>query len=93
MAKRYLVRGPRVFGLLHKAEIVLRKASTPKLRLAPAPGHRAPAAASSAESVRLARFERPVPTLMPRAVTTASSSESARPAHAGREDRAVSAST
>jgi exopolysaccharide biosynthesis WecB/TagA/CpsF family protein len=66
MAGRYLVRGPRVFGLLHKAEIVLRKASTPKLRLAPAP--------------------------KPRAVTAASSSEPARPAHAGREDRAVSAS-
>jgi len=90
MARRYLVRGPRVFGLLHKAEIVLRKASTPKLRLAPAPGHPAPAAASSAESARLAR---PVPALMPRAVIAVSSSESARPMHAGREDRAVSAST
>ncbi|MHB8474637.1 MAG: WecB/TagA/CpsF family glycosyltransferase, partial [Gammaproteobacteria bacterium] len=35
MAKRYLVRGPRVFGLLHSAEIVLRKVATPKLRLVP----------------------------------------------------------
>ncbi len=29
MAKRYLVRGPRVFGLLHNAGIVLRSASAP----------------------------------------------------------------
>ncbi len=35
MAKRYLVRGPRVFGLLRNAQIVLRKDSTPILRLVP----------------------------------------------------------
>ena len=35
MAKRYLVRGPRVFSLLRKAEIVLRKSSGPVLRLVP----------------------------------------------------------
>jgi exopolysaccharide biosynthesis WecB/TagA/CpsF family protein len=33
MSKRYLVRGPRIFGLLRHVEIVLRKASTPKLWL------------------------------------------------------------
>jgi exopolysaccharide biosynthesis WecB/TagA/CpsF family protein len=37
MAKRYLVRGRRVFGMLHNAAIVLRKASTPVLRLVPSP--------------------------------------------------------
>ena len=35
MAKRYLVRGPRVFGLLRNAQIVLRKSTTPVLRLVP----------------------------------------------------------
>jgi exopolysaccharide biosynthesis WecB/TagA/CpsF family protein len=33
MAKRYLVRGPRVFGLLRHAEIVLRKRAKPVARL------------------------------------------------------------
>jgi len=33
MAKRYLVRGPRVFGVLLRADIGLRKSSTPRLRL------------------------------------------------------------
>ncbi|MDO8595765.1 MAG: WecB/TagA/CpsF family glycosyltransferase, partial [Sulfuricaulis sp.] len=47
MAKRYLVRGPRVFGLLQNAEIVLRKPSTPVLQLVPAPVPPALPAASS----------------------------------------------
>jgi exopolysaccharide biosynthesis WecB/TagA/CpsF family protein len=33
MAKRYLVRGPRVFGLLRRADIVLRRPATSRLRL------------------------------------------------------------
>ena len=37
MAKRYLVRGPRVFAVLLRAEIGLRKSSTPRLRLVPTP--------------------------------------------------------
>jgi exopolysaccharide biosynthesis WecB/TagA/CpsF family protein len=35
MANRYLVRGPRVFGLLRSAEIVLRKGSKPVLQIVP----------------------------------------------------------
>lgn len=35
LAKRYLVRGPRVFGLLRNTEIVLRKGTAPILRLVP----------------------------------------------------------
>jgi N-acetylglucosaminyldiphosphoundecaprenol N-acetyl-beta-D-mannosaminyltransferase len=36
MARRYLVRGPRVFGLLRQAQIVLRPRPTAVLRLVPA---------------------------------------------------------
>ncbi len=36
MARRYLVRGPRIFGLLFGAKIVLRKVSMPILQLVPA---------------------------------------------------------
>ena len=36
MARRYLVRGPRVFGLLRQARIVLRPRPTAVLRLVPA---------------------------------------------------------
>jgi exopolysaccharide biosynthesis WecB/TagA/CpsF family protein len=36
MAKRYLVRGPRVFSLLHSAEIVQRKVASPVLQQVPA---------------------------------------------------------
>jgi len=57
MAKRYLVRGPRVFGLLHNAEIVLRKASTPKLQLVPAPNRTALPAPLSSKLARLAQAE------------------------------------
>jgi len=60
MAKRYLVRGPRVFGLLNNAEIVLRNASTPMLRLAPAPDQLTLPAAPSSEPARLARAKREV---------------------------------
>jgi exopolysaccharide biosynthesis WecB/TagA/CpsF family protein len=58
MAKRYLVRGPRVFGLLHGAEIVLRKASPPMPRLVPTPIQPALLALSSPEPVRLAHAGR-----------------------------------
>jgi len=88
LANRYLVRGPRVFGLLRNAEIVVRKASTPMLRLVPAPSQPAlPAEASpepapfSTKSARPARAERPLPTLRPD-LPPASSPEPARPAYA-----------
>jgi len=57
MAKRYLVRGPRVFGLLHNAEIVLRKVSTPRLRLVSDPNQPILPATPSSEPVRLAHAE------------------------------------
>ncbi|MDO8704276.1 MAG: WecB/TagA/CpsF family glycosyltransferase, partial [Sulfuricaulis sp.] len=88
MAKRYLVRGPRVFGLLHNAEIVLRKVSAPILQLVPAPNQPALPAAHASEPVRLrlvAAIDQPV-------LPAAFSSEPARLAHAERENRAVSAS-
>ena len=57
MAKRYLVRGPRVFGLLQNADIVLRKVpSAPVLRLVPtstAPGGADMATTTHAEPARL----------------------------------------
>jgi len=90
MAKRYLIRGPRVFGLLHRAEIVLRKASAPALRLVPAPNQTALPAASPSEPARLARAEQRVPS--PYRLPTASSSGPARRSHAEREKHAVSAS-
>jgi exopolysaccharide biosynthesis WecB/TagA/CpsF family protein len=89
MAERYLVRGPRVFGLLHRAEIVLRKASTPVLRLVRAPHQPALPAASSAEPAPVARMRRPHRKILP----ASSSAAPAHPAQAGRENRVVSAST
>ena len=56
MAKRYLVRGPRVFGLLRNAQIVLRKSTTPVLRLVPSLPQTTPSATiatAAAEPVRL----------------------------------------
>jgi len=83
LANRYLVRGPRVFGLLRNAEIVVRKASTPMLRLVPAPSQPALPAEASPEPARLAHAER----LMPgphRPLPAAFSTKSARPARAER---------
>jgi exopolysaccharide biosynthesis WecB/TagA/CpsF family protein len=89
MAKRYLVRGPRVFGLLHNAEVVLREASTPKLRLVPSPGQ---AAATYSEPARLAHTERLVSAPSRMALPAVLSSKLARLAQAKGENRAVSAS-
>jgi exopolysaccharide biosynthesis WecB/TagA/CpsF family protein len=92
MAKRYLVRGPRVFGLLRNAEFVLRKASAPILQLVPAPDRPAPPAAYFSEAACIARAERlaPAPNRVP--LPAVYFSEPARLAHAQRENRAVSAS-
>jgi exopolysaccharide biosynthesis WecB/TagA/CpsF family protein len=85
LAHRYLVRGPRVFGLLRNAEIVLRKTSTPVLRLVPAPNQPAlPAAAPSFEPARLALAERRVPAPNRPALPAVFTSESARLAYAER---------
>jgi len=92
MAKRYLVRGPRVFGLLHNAEVVLREASTPKLRLVPAPDQPAPSAPYFSEAACIARAERPVPAPSRMALPVVFSSKLARLAQAKGENRAVSAS-
>ena len=92
MAKRYLVRGPRVFGLLHNAEVLLREASTPKLRLVPAPDQPAPSAAYFSEAACIARAERPVPAPSLMALPVVFSSKLARLAQAKGENRAVSAS-
>lgn len=61
MAKRYLVRGPRVFGLLHNAEISLRRISPPLLRLVPGPHPPAALAAPSNQTMHLAYIERENP--------------------------------
>ena len=57
MAKRYLVRGPRVFGLLRNAEIMLRKSSAPILRLVPTSNPPTLPAAPSTASTHLAANE------------------------------------
>jgi exopolysaccharide biosynthesis WecB/TagA/CpsF family protein len=93
MAKRYLVRGPRVFGLLHDAEIVLRAASTPKLNLVPAPSQQAFFTVSSFGSARLAHAGRFVPAPDLSGLSMASASETARLAHAKHGNRAFSAPT
>jgi len=92
MAKRYLVRGPRVFALLNDAEIVLRKVPTPMLRLVPTLNQPALPAASSSEPARLTRARRLVPAPNRPALPAGSFSGPARLAHAQRENRAVSAS-
>jgi hypothetical protein len=91
MAKRYLVRGPRVFGLLRKAEIVLREESTPMLRLVPAPNQPILPAAFPSAPPRLAHAERLAPSSNRPASPSPVFSE-AHPVHAERENRAVSAS-
>jgi exopolysaccharide biosynthesis WecB/TagA/CpsF family protein len=54
MAGRYLVRGPRVFALLYRAAIVLRK-KVPLLRLVHVPPHGGAAHSASPDSARRAR--------------------------------------
>jgi len=97
MAKRYLVRGPRVFGLLSHAEVMLREASTPALRLVPAPNQPILPAAFPSAPARLAHAERPAPAPNRLAAHAAVSFIPARLARAKRrakgEDRALSAST
>ncbi|MGB5081771.1 MAG: WecB/TagA/CpsF family glycosyltransferase, partial [Burkholderiales bacterium] len=92
MARRYLVRGPRVFGLLNGAEIVLRAAATPRLRLVPALDPPVPPAVPASGSGRRARAQRRLPASDRVALPAASSSGAARPVHAERESHAVSAS-
>jgi exopolysaccharide biosynthesis WecB/TagA/CpsF family protein len=75
LSNRYLVRGPRVFGLLRDAEIVLRKAPAPVLRLVPA---------SSSEPALLVRGARRVPVRNRRALPAGSTPEPARAAHVER---------
>ena len=58
MARRYLVRGPRVFGLLRHATIVVRKKVPMPLRLVPASRPAPLAAVSSAEQTLQAPAER-----------------------------------
>ncbi len=92
LAKRYLVRGPRVFGLLHNAEIVLRKVSAPVPRLVSAPHVPALPAVHAFEPARLRLVPASNQPFLP--VTSASEPEHdpAHLAHAERENRAVSAS-
>jgi hypothetical protein len=92
MAKRYLVRGPRVFGLLNDAEIVLRKASTPILRLVPALNQPALPTASSSQPARLMRAQRLVPGHNRPPAFSSPTHDPAHVAHAKRENRSVSAS-
>jgi UDP-N-acetyl-D-mannosaminuronic acid transferase (WecB/TagA/CpsF family) len=54
MAGRYLVRGPRVFALLYRAAVVLRK-KVPLLRLVHVLPHGGAAQAASPDSARHAR--------------------------------------
>ncbi len=90
MARRYLVRGPRVFGLLHGSEIVLRAASAPKLRLVQSFSQQALPAATSFEPARAAHAGRFVPAPDLPGLSAVSVLELAR---AERENRALSAST
>jgi exopolysaccharide biosynthesis WecB/TagA/CpsF family protein len=92
MARRYLVRGPRVFGLLSNAEIVLRKASAPVLRLVPTPSHQALPAAFPTDPAYLAHAERLVPAPDQPDLLATSPSGPARLARAERPNRALSAS-
>lgn len=93
MARRYLVRGPRVFGLLRRAEIVLRKNLTSLPQLAPAPGKPVILAKSTAESTHLPLVvvsNHPVPDTAP------SSKPVRRPEHPAlvvRENRSFTASS
>jgi exopolysaccharide biosynthesis WecB/TagA/CpsF family protein len=89
LASRYLVRGPRVFGLLRKTEIVLRKAPTPILQLVPASNLPALSAASTSEPSRVPHAERRVPSPHRAPLPAAASPEPARLAHAERQAPAL----
>ena len=93
MARRYLVRGPRVFGLLHHAEIVLRKMSAPELGLVPAPSQPALTAAFPSDPGYPAHAKWRMPATNRLTSPTAASSLPAHLAHAERENRVLSAST
>jgi exopolysaccharide biosynthesis WecB/TagA/CpsF family protein len=86
MAKRYLVRGPRVFGLLYNAEIVLRKVSTPILQLVTAPNQPALPAVHALELARPRRVSASNQSIF----LASSLSESARLAHTEHENLAIS---
>ncbi|MHB8742406.1 MAG: WecB/TagA/CpsF family glycosyltransferase [Sulfuricaulis sp.] len=58
MAKRYLVRGPRVFEVLYHAKIILRGKSTTALRLVPASNRQNLPTLSSAEPPLYVNTER-----------------------------------
>ncbi|MHB8624501.1 MAG: WecB/TagA/CpsF family glycosyltransferase, partial [Sulfuricaulis sp.] len=58
MAKRYLVRGPRVFEVLYHAKIILRGKSTTALRLVSATNRQSLPTASSAEPALYVNTER-----------------------------------
>jgi exopolysaccharide biosynthesis WecB/TagA/CpsF family protein len=92
MAKRYLVRGPRVFALLHKAEIVLRKVKTPVPQALPAPDLRALPAALVAQPARLRLVAASNQPALPVAFASEPTPVLAHLAHAEREHRNVSAS-
>jgi exopolysaccharide biosynthesis WecB/TagA/CpsF family protein len=89
MAKRYLVRGPRVFGLLHKSKIVLRQAATPQ----PLPAPDLPAMpAATYQPARLRLVAASGQPVLPAASFSAPEQVLVQPAHAEREHRNVSAS-
>ena len=90
MAKRYLVRGPRVFALLHNAEIVLRKVATPVPQALPATSILPAALAAQPARLRLvAASNQPA---LPVAFASEPTPVLAHRAHAEREHRSVSAS-
>jgi len=92
MAKRYLVRGPRVFGLLHNAEIVLRSASVPVLRrVVPVPSRSPQPATHASEPVCLRLVVAPNQPVLPAAFASAPACDLARLAHAECGNRAVNA--
>ncbi|MHB1143258.1 MAG: WecB/TagA/CpsF family glycosyltransferase, partial [Sulfuricaulis sp.] len=92
MAKRYLVRGPRVFALLHKAEIVLRQVTTPVPQVLPAPDLRAPPAVLAAQPARLRLVAASNQPALPVAIASEPTPVLAQRAHAEHEHRNVSAS-
>jgi hypothetical protein len=94
MAKRYLVRGPRVFGLLHNAEIVLRTVVTPVPQALPAPNLRAlPTALAVYQPARLRLVAASNQPALPAAASSSAPAHAqAHLAHAERKQRSVSAS-
>ncbi len=92
MAKRYLVRGPRVFGLLHNAEIVLRKISAPIQRPLPASIQLALPVVQSQEPVRLRLVSASYKPPLPAAFKLEAIHNAARLENAEHQNRDVSAS-